>query len=145
MGREMALLPNLVGFGEPGGDFVIDFANALETKGVQMISRRESFEAAKARVFEASRQDYVPVHPILPDNERSETHPDLKSYARLFREDDHRSTPFCDRQQFVEDRAHSLRLSGEMGRECVAASTRVGLIPIRKSPPALWAVPHFRA
>ena len=71
MGREMALLADQVGFGEPGGDFVIDFVHAFETKGVQMISRRESFDAAKARVLQPTRQDDVAVDPILPDDERS--------------------------------------------------------------------------
>ena len=54
MGREMALLANSVGFSEPGGDFVIDLVHALEAKGVEMISRGESFDAAKAGVLQAS-------------------------------------------------------------------------------------------
>ena len=94
MGREMALLANSVGFSEPGGDFVIDLVHALEAKRVQMISRGESFDAAKARVLQASRQDDVAVDPILPDDECGETHPHLESDPRFLRKDDHRSTLF---------------------------------------------------
>jgi hypothetical protein len=111
MGREMTLLADQVGFSKPRGDFVINFVHALEAKGVQMISRGESFDAAKAGVLQASRQDDVAVDPILPDDERSETHADLKGDPRFFREDDHRSIPLCDRQQIVEDGANALRLS----------------------------------
>jgi hypothetical protein len=122
---QMALFAYSVGFGEPGRDFVIDFANALEAKGVQMISRGESFDAAEARVLQPTRQDDVAVDPILPDDERSETHPDLERDPGFFGEDDHRSTPLCDRQQFVEDRADALRLSCKMRCERVAASARM--------------------
>ena len=117
MGREMALLADQVGFSKPRGDFVIDLVHALEAKGVQMISRGESFDAAKAGVLQASRQNDVAVDPILPDDERSETHADLESDSCLFGEDDQRSIPLGDRQQFVEDGAHALRLFREMGRE----------------------------
>jgi hypothetical protein len=114
MGREMALLADPVGFGEPGGDFVIDLVHPLETKGVQMISRREGFDPAEARVLQASRQDDVAVDPILPGDERSETHPNLECDPSLFGENDDRSTPLRDRQQFVENRAHDRRLADEM-------------------------------
>jgi|GEM_PF-3820616 len=137
MGHEMALLAYLVGLREPGGDFVIDLLDALETKGVQMISRRESFDAAEARVLQASRQDDVAVNPILPDDESCETHANLKGDSHFLWKDDDRSTPLRDRQHFVEDRAQALRLSGEMRRERGAASTGVRLIPIRKLPPTL--------
>jgi len=143
MGREMTLLAHSVGFGEPGGDFVVDLIDLLETKGVEMISRRESFDATEARIFQASRQDDVAVDPILPDDERSETHSDLEGDPRLFREDDDGSVPFCDRQQFVEDRAHARRLSCEMGRECVAAAARVRLIAISEPAPAFRAAPQW--
>jgi hypothetical protein len=89
---EMALLAYSVRFGEPGGDFVIDLLDPLETKGVQMISRRESFDAAKTRVLQTSRKHNVAVDPILPDDEGSETHADLESDPSLFRE--HVTGPF---------------------------------------------------
>jgi hypothetical protein len=107
-----------------------------------MIPWREGFDATKARALEASRQDDVPVDPILPYDKCGETHADLESDPRLFGEDDDRPAPLCDRQQFVEDRAHALRLSCEMGRQGVAATARVGLISIRKPAPALWAAPQ---
>jgi hypothetical protein len=81
---EVALLAYSIGLGEPGGDFVVDFVNALETEGVKVISRRESLDVAKARALQASRENYVAVYPILPDNERGETHSHLERDSRLF-------------------------------------------------------------
>src|SRR5882724_10963386 len=86
--NQVALLAYSVGLGEPRGDFAIDLIDVLEAKGVQMISRRESLDAAKARIFQASRQDDVAVDPILPDGESGETHSDLEGDPCLFREDD---------------------------------------------------------
>ncbi len=74
----MALLAYSVCFGEPGGDFVIDLIDALESKGVKMISRRESFDAPETGIFQATRQDHMPVHPVSPNDERRETHSDLE-------------------------------------------------------------------
>jgi len=98
MGREMALLSYSVGFGEPGGDFVIDVVHVLEAKGVEMISRGESLDAAKARVLQPPCQDDVAVDPILPDDERSETHANLKGDSRFLRQDDERPPLLCGRQ-----------------------------------------------
>jgi hypothetical protein len=53
----MALLTHLVGFGESGGDLVVNFLDALKAKRVKMISWRESFDAAEARTLQAPRQD----------------------------------------------------------------------------------------
>jgi hypothetical protein len=137
MGREMTLFAYSVGLGEPGGDFVIDLIDPLETKGVQMISRRESFNPAEAGVLQPPGKNDVALDPILPDDESRETHPDLERDPRLFREDDYRSTPLCDRQQFAEDRADVLRLFCKMGRERVPAPARVRLIAIGKPTVAL--------
>ena len=64
----MALLAHSIGFGKPGGDFVIDFVDAPETKGVEVISRRERFDAAETRILKSTRQDHVAVHPVSPND-----------------------------------------------------------------------------
>jgi len=79
----VALLAHAICFGEPSSDFVIDFVNARKSKCVQMISRRESFDTAKARIFQAARQNHVAVYPVPPNNESCETHPDLKRDPRF--------------------------------------------------------------
>ena len=50
----MALLAHAVRFGEPSGHFGVDLVDISEPKGVEMISRRKSFDPAEARVFEAT-------------------------------------------------------------------------------------------
>jgi hypothetical protein len=117
MGREMALLAHSIGFGKPGGHFFIDFIDARETEGVQMISRRESFDAAEAGTLEATRQDHVAFHPVPPNDEGRETHPDLERDPRFLRENRHRPVLPRDRQQFVEDGAYECRLVVKMRSE----------------------------
>src|SRR5688500_9416223 len=80
---EMALLAHAVCFGQPGGDFVINLIHGLESKGVQMISRRKGFDAPETGIFQATRQDYVAVHPVLTNDKRGETHADLEGNSRF--------------------------------------------------------------
>ena len=80
----MALLTYSVCFGEPGGDFLIDIVDVLEAKGMKMISRRERFDAAKARVLQATRQNNMALDPISADYKRREAHPNLKSDSGVF-------------------------------------------------------------
>jgi hypothetical protein len=141
MGREMALLAHSIGFGEPGGDFVIDFVDPRETEGVQMISPRESFDAAETRILEATRQDHVAVHPVSPNDEGRETHPDLEGDPRFLRENLDRPVLLRDRQQFIEDGAHVRRFIVKMGSER-GSPAGVRLISIRELPPAIRAAPQ---
>jgi hypothetical protein len=127
----MALLAHSVGFREPRGDFSADLIDALEPKCVQMIARRESFDAAKARILQATRQDHVAVHPVFPNDECCETHPDLESNPRLLWQDCDWPVFFRDFQQLVEDDADIFRLTGKVRRERISP-TGVGLIAIGK-------------
>lgn len=137
----MALFAHPVCLGEPGGNLVIDFLNALETKRVQMISRRESFDPAKARMFEATRQDHMTVHPIFPNDESRETHPDLEGDPRLFGQNRDRAIPPSEREQFIEDCSHVLRFAGEMGSKRISPAG-MRLVSIGELPSAIWAAPQ---
>ena len=136
----MTLLPNAVGLGQPGGDFVINIINAPEPKRVEMISRRKGFDAPEARILEATREHDVPVHPISPNNERGETHAHLKGNPRFFGQDSDRTVLLRDRKQLVEDRPHARRFAAEVRGQRVAAA-RVRLITIGKLPAAIRAAP----
>jgi len=82
--EEMPLFADAVGLGEPGSDFVIDLIHALETKGVQMISRRERFDSVETRICQATRQHNVAVDPIPANNKRGKTHSHLKCDPGFF-------------------------------------------------------------
>ena len=144
MGREMALLAHSVRFGEPAGDFVIDLIDPCETEGVQMIPRRERFDAAETRILQATCQDHVAVHPVSPNLERCEAHPDLERDPRFLRENRDRPVLPRDRQQFGEDGAHERRLVIKMRSERVSPAG-MRLISIRELPPAIRAAPHGSA
>jgi len=141
---KVPLFAHSIGFGEPRCDFVIDFLGTLESKGVKMISGRERFDPAKAGVFQTARQHDVAINPVLADNERGETHADLKGDARLLGKHDDWSVAFSDAAQFVKNRADSCGFAGEMGSKCVTAA-RMRLISIRELSPALRATPQRRA
>jgi hypothetical protein len=113
----MALLTDSVRFSKPGGDFAVDFVDSSETEGVQMISRRESFDTAKARILQPTRQDHMAVQPVSPNDEGRETHPDLERDPRFLRENRDRPVLLRDRQQFVEDGANDCWFAGKVRRE----------------------------
>ncbi len=87
----MALLADSIRFREPRNHFVVDLLQPFEAKSVKMISRRESLDAAKAGVFEATCQNNVAVDPVFPNDERGKTHSHLKCDPRFLREDDDRT------------------------------------------------------
>ena len=88
----MALLSYSISFSKPGGNFAINLPHTLEAKGVEMISRREGFDAAEARIFQTPRKHDMAVHPIPPDNKRREAHSHLKGDPRFFGQDGDRPT-----------------------------------------------------
>ena len=94
----MPLFAYPIGLGEPGGDFVIDLVDVLEAEGVEMISRRESFEPAETGVFQAPRQNHMAVHPVSSNDKRREAHSDLEGNSRFLGQNDDRAVLFGDRQ-----------------------------------------------
>ena len=113
----MALFAHPIGLGKPCSYFAVDIFDAGETKGVQMVSRRESFDPAEARILQASREDNVAVHPVFPDYERREAHADVKRDSGLLRQHRDRSIVPRDRQQPIENRAGRFRFTREMRGE----------------------------
>jgi hypothetical protein len=59
----MTLFTDSIRLGQPRRHFIIHFLDARESKSVEMISGRESFDAAKTRVLETPREDDVAVDP----------------------------------------------------------------------------------
>jgi hypothetical protein len=53
---------------------------------MQVISRRERFDAAEAGIFEAPREHDMAVDPVPLNDERGKTHSHLKRDPRLLRE-----------------------------------------------------------
>jgi hypothetical protein len=112
--QKMALFADSIGFGEPPRDFVVDLVDALETKGVEMIPRRESFDPAETRILQAPGQNNVAVDPVSPDHESSETHPDLERDPGFLRQDSDGSVLLRQGQEPIEDGARRLRFALEM-------------------------------
>src|SRR5947207_14196386 len=76
---QMALLANLICLGQAGGDFRIHVIGALESEGMQMISRRERFDAPEAEIFNATSGHDMAVDPGSSDNERGKIPPASKT------------------------------------------------------------------
>jgi hypothetical protein len=141
--KQMTLFAHSIRFGEPRGDFIIDFVDVLETKRVKVISRRESFDPAKAWALETTREDDMTVDPVSANDERGETHADVKRDPGFLRQNGDRSVFLRDGQQLVEDRADGFRLTGEMRGEGVSPAG-VRLIAIRERAPATRTAPERR-
>lgn len=137
----MSLFADPIRLGEPGDDFAIDLFQAFEPEGVKVVPRRKSFDPAKARMFEAPRENDVAVDPVSPNHKRREAHSDLESDPRFLRKHGDRPVLSGDREQFVEDRADFGRLALEMRRERGPAAG-VRLITVREPPPAIRAAPQ---
>jgi hypothetical protein len=119
--------PYQVGFRQPRAELLIDVARLLESKRVQMVSRRERLDPAKARVVETSGQDHVPVEPVPPRRQLRERHPHLKSNPGLFGQNPYRADRPDDGHHFAIERPDRRRLAAEMMGKCVPAA-RVRLI-----------------
>jgi hypothetical protein len=142
--RKMALLANSVRFRQPHGNFGVDLVDILETKGVQMIPGRKSFDAAKALIFQSTRQYDVTVDPALSNDESGEAHTHLKCDSRFLGKHCDGSVRLGEAAQLVEDGSDLSALSLEMGSECVSAAG-VRLIPVGKLPATIRTTPHGSA
>jgi hypothetical protein len=103
--RKMALLANSVRFRQPHRNFGVDLVDILETKGVQMIPGRKSFDAAKAFILYATRKHNVPVNPALSNDESGEAHAHLKCDSRFLGKHSDGSVRLGEVAQLVKDRA----------------------------------------
>jgi hypothetical protein len=137
----MALLAHSIRFGQPIRDLGIDFLDARETKGAQIISGRKSFDPAKARMLEATREHDMAVHPVSPNHESGETHSHLECDSGFLGQHCHWPVLFGEPKHRVENRADARRLPFEVGRESIAPAS-VRLIAISELPLAIRAPPH---
>src|SRR2546423_15244033 len=113
----MALLTNLICLGQPCGHFRVHVINALEPKGMQMISRREGFDAPEAAILNSTRENDMAVHPVPSNNERGKTHPHLKRNTCLFGEHGDWPVFLGNVLERVDNGANGPRLSLDMDRK----------------------------
>ncbi|HVF72042.1 MAG TPA: hypothetical protein VM940_10595 [Chthoniobacterales bacterium] len=140
----MPLRAYLVCFGEPTSDFVVDFLDVLDPKGVEMIARRKSFDAPESRIFQTAREDDVAVDPVSPDHKSGEAHSNMERDPRFFRQNRQRAIRFGDAQQCVENFPDRLRFTVEVGAKPGAAAS-VRLVTVGECPPAFRATPKRKA
>src|SRR5437763_7127609 len=137
----MVLLADSISLGQPRGHFVIHFVHAFESKSMEMIPGRKSFDAAETRMLETACQDDVAIDPIPSNDKRGEAHSHLEGDTSFLQQDRDGAVQFCEVAQLVEDRADGRWLSFEMGSERITAA-RMRLIAICKLPFAVRASPH---
>ncbi|HET9410952.1 MAG TPA: hypothetical protein VFO75_03620 [Candidatus Dormibacteraeota bacterium] len=131
----MPLLADPVGLGQPGRDLVIDLRRVDEPEAVDLVARRDDFDASEARTVQAARQHDVAVNPMSPQSEGRKAHADLKGDAGLLGQHLDGTCLPCDRQQLPEG-PHNL---GVFAREMVPQTdlaADVKLVAIRKAPTA---------
>ena len=140
-GLQVLLSADLVGFGQPRAEVLIDVAQLHEPERVQVIARRERLDAAEARVIETSGQHHVPVQPAAPRRHLREGHPHLEGDPRLLRQNLYRADRSDSGHYLPIQRANRRRLAAEVMRERVPAA-RVRLIAVGEDPPAFAAAPQ---
>jgi hypothetical protein len=110
----MFLLSHCIRFADPRRKLIIEFGQTVEPKRVQMISRRKSLNAGKARMLNTARENKVTDEVVTPHLHSDERHPHLKSYAGVFWQHLHWPTFLNHRGERVEQLPHVLALSREV-------------------------------
>ena len=62
----MLLLAHRIGFANPGRELIIKFRPVVQTKRMQMISRRESLDAGEPWMLNAARKNKVADQIVSP-------------------------------------------------------------------------------
>ena len=86
----MFLLSHCISLPNPRGKFVVELCQTIDTKRMQMISRREGLDAGNARMLNPARKNKVTDEIVSAHLHGDKGHPYLKGNARLFWQD---STP----------------------------------------------------
>lgn len=102
----MKLLADGVRLAQPAGDLCVQLGCGLDAELVNVISRRNRLDGAKAGVLESPCQDHMSVQPTLPQGDGGEAHSDLERDARLFRHDGDRSAIADHRREVAIERDH---------------------------------------
>jgi len=141
------LLPYQIRFGQPRSEGAVDVAQMDEAKFVQVISRRKRLDSAKARVFETSRKDHVPIQPLFARSDLCKGHPHLKSDPSLLGENSYGANRPNGCDDCVEESPNRWWLTTKVMSEGVAAAG-VRLIAIGElasallTSPQAWPVGH---
>ncbi|MEO8192747.1 MAG: hypothetical protein ABI681_02775, partial [Gemmatimonadales bacterium] len=130
---KVLLLADGIGFHHPGAELVINILGISESKGMQMIPRRESLDATKTRGFQATSQDDMPIEPALAWRDLRKRHADLEGDASLLGEDAHRADRLNHLNDPIEETANRGRFATEVVGKVICAA-RVGLIAVRELP-----------
>jgi len=141
LSAQVLLVPYEIGLRQPRAKVGIEVAHLGEPEFVEVIPRRKRLDPAKARVFEASGQDYVPIQPSLPRRDLGERHSHLKRDAGLLGENAHRADCPDGGDHPVKERPNRGRFAAEVMRERVPAAG-MRLIPIGELASALLALPE---
>src|SRR5215468_4595620 len=102
----MLLLSHRIGLTHPGGELIIKLLATIQTERMQMVSRREGFDAREARVIDPARKHEMANQIVLPHLHSDERHPHLKGDPRLLRKNLYRTALLDHRRQRVEHVAH---------------------------------------
>ncbi len=97
----MSLLTHLIGFCKPRHHLFVDLILAHQSKGMDMIARRDGFNPSKPGRFQSPGQDDMPINPLPFQGDCRKTHTHLKGDTRLLRVDDLRSQALYHRFQIV--------------------------------------------
>ena len=136
----MLLLSHRIGLAHPAGELLIKLRATVQTKRVQVVSRREGFYARKARVIEPAREHEVTYQVITAHRNRDERHPDLEGDPGFLRQNLYRTALLDHRGQGVEQLAHLLTLADEMRFEANVA-TRMTLVAVGEASATLRTLP----
>jgi hypothetical protein len=86
---EMLLLADCVRLAEQRDHFGVEVASRRDPKGMEMVFRRNRLYGPKMPTQSDVREDDVSIEPLPARRDLSKRHPDLKGYARFFRNDDY--------------------------------------------------------
>src|SRR5260370_28933358 len=137
----MALLAHEVGLAEPSKHFTIEFRGRIETKRMDVIARRDSFDFRETRILQAPGQHDMAGNAIAPQAHRCETHSHLKRASRFFWHHPHRSAALHQLYKAPEQGACAWTFAGEMLPQRVARA-EMRLVAVCKGPSAFWAFPQ---
>jgi hypothetical protein len=137
----MLLFAHSICFASPRRELIIEIRNAVEPKRVQMILRREAFDARKPRMLNPPRKHKVADEIVAAYLHGDERHSHLKSDPGFLRQDLYRATLLDHRSQRVEQPSHVLTLTYEMRFQSDVAA-RMTLVPIGKASAAFGAAPE---
>jgi hypothetical protein len=138
----MFLPSNLVSLANPLRELIVEIAEALQAKSMEMISGRESFDAPETWMFDAARKNKVADQIISPHGNGDERHPDLERDPGFLGKDLHWTTFPDHRRESVEQFSDLIALADEVCFQADVA-TRVTLVTIGE-PSAAFGTPPKR-